>query len=327
MRNRIIAAVVLILAVAIGCAQKGGADKPGEKKLTIAVIPKGTSHVFWQSVHAGAAKAGKELAVKILWDGPATEGERAEQIRIVEDMITRQVDGIVLAPLDDKALVPVIERAQREGILLTIFDSAADTDKYVSFVATDNYRGGVEGAEAMAKILGEKGKIAVVKYSAGSASTTKRENGFIDTIKKKYPNIKIADAQFAGTTVSKATDVAEDILTKNPDLDGIFACNESTAVGTVQAIKARKLTGKIKMVGFDCSPQLQEALKTKVLDALVVQNPFKMGYEGVKTLVDLKNGKTPEKRIDTGVTVVTRDNLDTPEIQALVNPDLDKWLK
>ncbi|MEW6357862.1 MAG: substrate-binding domain-containing protein [Planctomycetota bacterium] len=326
MRNRITLAILAMLVVA-GCGQKGQTDKPGQKKLTIAVIPKGTSHVFWQSVHAGAAKAGKELDVEILWDGPATEGERAEQIRIVEDMITRQVDGIVLAPLDDKSLVPVIERAQKAGIPLTIFDSGAETDQYVSFVATDNYRGGVEGAEAMAKLLNGKGSIAVVKYAPGSASTTQRESGFMETIQKKYPDIKIADAQYAGTTVSKALGVAEDILTKNPSLDGVFACNESTAVGTVQAIKARNLVGKIRMVGFDCSPQLQEALRTKVLDALVVQNPFKMGYEGVKTIVDLKGGKTPPKRIDTGVTVVTRENLDTPEVQALVNPDLDKWLK
>ena len=325
MRNPIIAVVLAMLA--IGCGQRGESGKAREKKPTVAVIPKGTSHVFWQSVHAGAQKAGKELGVEILWDGPATEGERAEQIRIVEDMITRQVDGIVLAPLDDKALVPVIERAQKAGIPLTIFDSAAATDRYVSFVATNNYQGGVEGAKAMGKLLNGTGAIAVVKYSPGSASTAKRENGFMETIKKEYPEITIADAQYAGTTVSKALGVAEDILTKNPKLDGIFACNESTTVGTVQAVKARGLTSKLRMVGFDCSPQLQEALKTKVLDVLVVQNPFKMGYEGVKTIVDVKNGKTPPKSIDTGVTVVTRDNLDTPAIQALVNPDLDKWLR
>jgi len=322
MRKGLIGVVLLTAVLAAGCGRQAGSSK-----LKVAVIPKGTSHVFWQSVHAGAVKAAKEFDVEILWDGPATEGERSEQITIVEDMITRQVDGVVLAPLDDKALVPVIERAKREGVPLTIFDSAAQTDAYVSFVATDNYKGGVEGARAMGKLLKDgKGKIAMVKYSPGSASTTKRENGFADTIKKEFPGIQIVEAQYSGTTVTDSLRVAGDILTKNPNLDGVFACNESTAVGTVQAIKGRGLAGKIKMVGFDCSPQLQTALTEKVLDALVVQNPFKMGYEGVKTIVDLKNGKTPPKRIDTGVTLVTRENLDTPEIQELVNIDLKKWL-
>lgn len=327
MQARLWVILPLVLATAVGCGQKSGPGEPGKKKLTIAVIPKGTSHVFWQSVHAGAAKAAKESDVTILWDGPATEGERAEQIRIVEDMITRRVDGIVLAPLDDQSLVPVIEKAQKAGIPLTIFDSGAKTEAYVSFVATDNYLGGVKAAEEMARLLGGKGDVALVKYAPGSASTTERENGFTETISKKSPDVKIRDAQYAQTTVSTALGVVEDMLTKNPNLAGIFACNESTAVGTVQAIRSRGLVGKIKMVGFDCSPQLQAALKEKALDALVVQNPFKMGYEGVKTILDVKAGKTPPRRIDTGVTVVTRDNLDTPEVQELVNPELDKWLK
>jgi len=308
-----VCAAMLILFAVEGCGKRE------EAALTVAVIPKGTSHVFWQSVHAGAKKAGEEFGIKILWYGPATEGERAEQIRIVEDMITRMVDGIVLAPLDSKALVPVIERAHAAGIPLTIFDSAADTDKYLSFVATDNYLGGVKAAEAMAKILNGKGKVAVVKYSPGHASTTKRENGFMDTIRKKFSGIKIVAEQYGKETVSTALSVAEDILSRNPDLDGIFACNESTAVGTVQALKSHNLAGKVKMVGFDCSPALQEALRSKVLDALVVQNPFKMGYEGVKTIHDAKQGLKVPRRIDTGVTLVTRENIDQPEIQALIN--------
>jgi len=324
----VVVAVAIFLLTAARVEVREGKPAAGSAStMTIAVIPKGTSHVFWQSIHAGARKAGKELGVNILWDGPSTEGERAEQIRIVEDMITRRVDGIVLAPLDDKALVPVIERAKREGIPLTIFDSAARTESYISFVATDNYLGGVKGAETMAKLLGGKGKIAVIKYSPGHASTTKRENGFIETIQKKYPNIKIVAAKYGRTTVSSALSVAEDVLTRNPDLDGIFACNESTSVGTVQALKSHNLAGKVKMVGFDCSPFLQQALREGVVDALVVQNPFKMGYEAVKTIYDFKHGRKVPRRIDTGVTVVTRENIDKPEIQELVNPDIKKWLK
>jgi ribose transport system substrate-binding protein len=311
--------VVILIAVAaafvvIGLVSKG----KGKGNLQIAVIPKGTTHVFWQSIHRGALKAGQESEAEIFWNGPDREGDREKQIQIVEDFITRKVSGIVLAPNDNKALVPVVEKVAASGIPCVIIDSSIETDKYVSFVATDNYQGGVIAAKRMGEILGGSGKVILIKYAPGSASTTNRENGFSDTIAKEFPGIKIVDSKYGLDTVETSLQATEDLLTKNTEVDGLFACNESTAVGALRALQSSGRVGKIKMVGFDAGVLLIEALRNGDIDSLVVQNPYKMGYEGVKTLVENLQGKEVPKRIDTGVKLITRDNIDTPEIQALL---------
>jgi len=255
---------VAILISTGGCGgkktqQAAGGAAAGGKTFRIAVIPKGTSHVYWQSLHAGTAKAAHDLGVQILWNGPATEGQREEQFKIVEDMITRNVDDIVLAPLDNKALVPAIHEAAQAGIPVVIIDSAADTDEYVSFVATDNYAGGAKAAETLGDLLHGKGRVILVRYSPGSASTMKREQGFEDTLKKKFPEMKIVADEYGKTTVATALSAVEDMLAKTPKFEGIFACNESTAVGTLRALTNDKLAGKVRFVGFDTSPTLVDA--------------------------------------------------------------------
>jgi len=315
-----VAASILLM---IGCFGK----KKGEEKV-VAVVPKSQAHIFWQTVHAGAVAAGQDLGVKIRWKAPTTETDYSQQIRIVEDFITQRVDGIVLAPTDRKALVPYILRAGKKGIPVTIFDSGADTEEYVSFVATDNYQGGVMGAERMAEILSGKGKLVVIKVIPGSASTTARENGFRDAIKKNYsPRMEIVDSRYGMSDRAESLRVTEDLLTAHPNLDGIFAANEPGAVGALQAVKARGLAGKIKIVGFDSSEQLLKGVRDGIIDSLVVQDPFNIGYEAVKTIADNLNGKTPPKRIPTRATLITRDNLDLEEIQKLLNPDIEKYLK
>jgi ribose transport system substrate-binding protein len=288
------------------------------KKKVIAVIPKGVSHFFWQTVHAGAEAAGKELGVEIIWKGPSQEINYSDQVNIVEDAINRRVDGIVLAPSHDEALVPVVERAKREGIPVTIFDSGIKTESYISYVSTDNRRGGVVGAERLAEKLGGKGKVAILGVKKGSLSTDEREDGFQETIKQKYPEIQIVQFLYGEADRAKSLDRAMDILTAHPDLDGIFASNESSSVGAVQAIKQKGLVGRVVLVGFDSSPNLIEDLKTGALDSLVLQNPYRMGYEGVKTMVDKLNGQQPPRRIDTGVKLLTKENMDTPEMQQLI---------
>lgn len=288
------------------------------KTRTIAVIPKGVANFFWQSVKAGAEAAGQETGVKIYWKGPANETDTSSQINIVEDAITSRLDGILLAPLHGNSLVPIVERAQREGIPVTIFDSGIGTENYISYVATDNVQGGVMAAERLAEKLGGKGKVAVLGLKAGSVSTDERERGFQDTIKRKFPEIKIVAFQYGEANRAIAIDRATDILTSHPELDGFFASNEPSTVGAAQSIKQKGVAGKIVLVGFDSSPNLIEDLKTGVIDSLVIQNPYRMGYEGVKTLVDKLNGKEPPRRIDTGVKLVTRENLSSPEIQQLL---------
>jgi len=309
---------ISILLIAITLLFAASCNRQSDGKRIITVIPKGVSHFFWQSVHAGADAAAKETGVEIVWKGPAQETDYTAQINIVEDAINQRVSGIVLAPSHNEALVPIVERARREGIPVTIFDSGISTESYVSYVATDNRAGGVIAAERLAEKLGGKGRVAIVGVKAGSVSTDEREQGFQDTIKQKYPGIEIVAFQYGEANAAKSLDRATDILTAHPDVNGMFASNESSTVGAVQAIKQKGLAGKVTLVGFDSSPNLIEDLKAGAIDSLVLQNPFKMGYEGVQTLVSKLNGQEPPRIIDTGVKLLTRENLDSPEMKQLL---------
>jgi ribose transport system substrate-binding protein len=304
-------------AVALSPACKRAGDNT-KKTRTIAVIPKGVSNFFWQGVKTGAEDAGKETGVNIYWKGPSPENDISNQINIVEDAITSRVDAIALAPAHRESLVPVVERASREGIPVTIFDSGIGTDNYVSYVATDNLQGGVMAAERLAAKLGGKGKIATLGLKAGSVSTDERERGFQDTIKQKFPGIQIVAFQYGEGNRAISIDRATDMLTAHPEINGFFSSNEPSTVGAAQAIKQKGAAGKILLVGFDSSPNLIEDLKNGVIDSLIIQNPYRMGYEGVKTLVDKLNGKEPQRRIDTGIKLVTKENLDSAEIQRLI---------
>ena len=231
-------------------------------------------------LHSGAKQAGGELGAKIYWNGPAREGDRDGQISIVEDFITRKIDGVVLAPLDDKALVPIVEQLKSKNIPCVIFDSGIQTKQFVSFVGTDNYNGGVIAARRMADVIGTSGNVLVLKYAAGSASTTLRENGFIDEIKKNHPNIKIVGSKYGLDTVETALQAAEDLLTKHKEVQGFFACNESTTVGVLRAIIGQKRNKEITLVGFDASTPLINGLKNDEIDSLVVQKSFQYGLFG-----------------------------------------------
>ena len=284
----ILVAVVALLFLAPSCKRQSAGGKR-----VIAVIPKGVSHFFWQSVHAGADAAAKELNVEVVWKGPAQETDYTGQINIVEDAINRRVDGICVAPSHREALVPMVERAQREGIPVTIFDSGIGTENYTSYVATDNRQGGRIAAERLAEKLAGKGKIAILGLKAGSVSTDEREEGFQEVIKQKYPGIEIVAFQYGESDRARSLDRAADILTAHSDLNGFFASNEPSTVGVVQAIKQKGMGGKILLVGFDSSPNLIDDLKSGAIDSLVLQNPFKMGYEAVKSMVEKLNGQTP----------------------------------
>ncbi|MCS7048935.1 MAG: substrate-binding domain-containing protein [Verrucomicrobiae bacterium] len=299
-----------------------------QEPTTIAVIPKGTTHEFWKAIHAGARKAAEETGVNIIWKGPLREDNREEQIKVVEDMIVRKVNGIVLAPLDDTALRAPVHDAVRRGIPVVIIDSDLKSDRYVSFVATDNREGGRRGAQRLAEVLGGKGRVVMLRYAEGSASTMNREEGFLEEI-RKHPGIEVVSAnQYGGATTETAYRASENLLApykKDGQLtiDGIFCVNESTTFGMLRALQDGGLAGKVRFVGFDVSPKLLEALQAGQMDGLVVQNPYRMGYLGVKTMVAHLRGEPVEKRIDTGVALVTRENLDTPEIQAVLRPALE----
>jgi ribose transport system substrate-binding protein len=324
-RALLIAAVLGLLA---GCDSKSGSSGPSAPGRTvIAVIPKGTTHEFWKSVHLGALKAAKELDVDIVWKGPLQENDRQGQINEVEAFINRGVTGICLAPLDSKALRKYASSAMAKKIPVVIFDSGLEGDDYVSYVATDNYKGGVLAGEHLSKVLGAKGKVALLRYMEGSESTLQREQGFLDAIAKSKDIEVISSNQYAGATADTALKASENLLSslKTADgglkIDGLFCPNESSAIGMLRALQTAKLAGKVKFVGFDTSERLISALKSGELNGTVLQNPIKMGYLAVKTIVTSLRGGAVEKRVDTGVEIATPENMDTPEMQALLKPE------
>ena len=298
----------------------------GRKTKTIAVVPKGTSHLFWVAVQAGALAAGQKFGVQVLWNGPAQETEYDRQIQIVDSMIARRVDGLAVAAAERKALVQSIDRASSLGIPVTVFDSGVDTDNYMTFLATNNYEAGQMGAREMARLLGAKGQIAIMMHAPGSASTMDRERGFEDLIRTEFPAIQIVARQYGLSDPSKARTAAENILTAHPDISGIFASSEPSSVGTSLALKSRSLAGKIKFVAFDASESMIADLKGGAIDAIVVQDPFRMGYEAVQTLVEKLRGSNPAKRIDLPARVISSADLEKPELQQLLHPDVRKYL-
>ena len=321
MTRRLLFVGLMALALLVGA----GCNRSNKK--VIAVIPKGTSHLFWVSVQAGALSAGAEYGVDIEWNGPQAETDYTRQITILDSYIARKVDGIVLAAGEKKALVAPMERAIAAGIPVTVFDSGLDSDKYMTFLATNNYEGGQIAARTLAKLLNNKGKVALLAHEPGSQSTMDREKGFEDALAKEFPDIKIIATQFGHSDRSKAMSAAENILTAHPDLDGIFASSEPSSVGSALAIKSRNVAGKVKLVAFDSSEGMIEDMKAGVINAMVVQDPFRMGHDAVKTIVDKLNGQTPPKRIDLSARVVTKDDLEKPEIKELLHPNVEKYLK
>jgi ribose transport system substrate-binding protein len=305
-----------------------------EKNYTVAVIPKGTSHEFWKSIHAGAEKARQELEsqgtkVNIIWKGPIREDDRDQQIQVVENFTVRRVSGIVLAPLDFQALVAPVERALQAKIPVVIIDSGLKSDKPISYVATDNFRGGQLAAEHLGKLLNGKGKAIMLRYMVGSASTEGREAGFMDVMKRQFPNIELVSTdQYSGATRDSAYQAAQNLLGRFKEVDAVFAPCEPVTIGMMLALKdAGKLGGKIKLVGFDAGEQSVEGMKHGDVQGLVIQNPVKMGYLGVLTIVNYLQGKKVEKVVDTGVQLATPDNMDKPEIKELLHPPLEKYLK
>jgi ribose transport system substrate-binding protein len=326
------ARTILLLTLAVGLSLAGCSRKAtprDDERLTIAVIPKGTIHEFWKTVHAGAEMAGRELNVEILWKGSLQEDDREAQIGVVENIITRNVDGIVLAPLDDAALRRPVDEAMRGGIPVVIFDSGLQGQNYISYVATDNFKAGQLAGEYMAKLLDGKGKVAVLRYAEGSHSTTRREDGFLAAIKAFAGIEVVASNQYAGVSTEGALKAAENLLarfggtTGSLQIDGIFCATEPTTLGILRALQNAGYAGKIRFVGFDSSDMMIAALRAGQLDGFVVQNPLQIGYLGVKTLVQHLRGEQVPRRIDTGSILVTKQNLDDPGIQELLNPDLD----
>ncbi len=307
----------------LGCDK--GADAPAPKdeahRIRLAVIPKGTTHFHWKSVEAGARAAAQELGVEILWKGPLKENDRAQQIAIVEQFVSEGVDGLAIAPLDDVALVRPVRAAMAKKIPVVVFDSGLKGEvgkDWVSYVATNNKLGGVMAGEELARVMGGKGKAMLLRYMEGSASTVEREAGFLEAL-AKHPEITLLSSnRYLGATAAEAQTNAMNMIDQIKEADGVFASNESATFGLLLALRQNGLAGKIKLVGFDTSDPLLDALRKGELLATVAQNPRKMGAELVKALVDSINGKPVAESIDSGAMLVTPANLDSPEVKMLL---------
>jgi ribose transport system substrate-binding protein len=328
--------LLMCLALAAAGCQRAPAD------YRIAVIPKGMTHEFWQSIHRGAVRAAEDLRtsdnvdVEVIWDGPLRERDALAQIRIVDRRVSTRVDGIVLAPQHSQTMVAPVRRAVEQGIPVVVIDSGLERpDLTVKYVATDNRNGGRLAAKRLLKTLREEGKTAprvvLFRYAVGSESTEQRENGFLDVIRES-PATLVSDDKYAGATKDSAMREASPLLNQfrdadgNPTIDGIFCCNESSAAGMLDSLRSLRLERKVKLVGFDAGEPLMHAVAEGTIDALILQDPYRMGYLGTWTVVQHLRGyevvSAPDPHyLSTGEFVITKENVHTEKTLGLYDQE------
>ena len=295
----------------------------GGGRKVIGVIPKSVGDLFFAAVHAGVRRAAREFGVEIVWNGPKDETDHGRQIQIVDSMVAQRVTAIAISATDERALRAPVERAIAAGIPVTVFDSGVEAEGYVTFVATDNYGAGCTAARRVAELIGKKGRVAMVMHKPGGTSTMLREEGFQKTMAAEFPEVSIAARQYGMADRAKARGVAENILTGNPDIMALFASSEASSLGAIQALQSRGLSGKIRLITFDTSVAHVAALTGGTIDVMMVQDSARIGYEAVRSLTEKLAGRTPQRRMDLPVRLVTRDMLGQTEIQELISPKLE----
>ena len=293
---------------------------------TIPIIVKDTTSGFWQIVLAGARKAGKDLGVKVPELGAQSESDINGQISILENAVSEKPAAIVIAPTQFKALGKPIDEAAKKCIIIGI-DSAADSKAFTSFLQTDNVQGGRAGADALATAIQAQygkpeGEVALITSLPGVGSAEQRAKGFKEEIAIKYPGLKLVADKVADGMATTALNIMTDLITANPNLRGVFASNLIMAQGAGQAIAENQLANKIKLVGFDSDDKLVKLLKDGTIAALIVQDPYGMGYEGVKTALAASKGEKVPAAVDTGVNTITKENMDSARSQELLNPKI-----
>ncbi len=325
--RRLVLFALIPFAWGCGSSSSDESGEAGTEPLEIAVVPKGTTHEFWKAIHAGAEKAAAEFDVEVIWQGPQKEDDRQLQIQVLQNLISRGVDAIVLAPLDSRSMARPVEAAVARGIPVVVIDSGLESDAQSSFIASNNYDGGRIGGQYLAEQLGGQGKVVLLRYQEGSASTTNRERGFLDALNEYAPDAELlVDNMYAGATMALALQVSQNILNRFPEIDAIFTPNESATQGMLRALETAGRAGDVTLVGFDVNSILLDAMRDGTLHGLVVQDPVGMGYEGVKAAVSIVQGEAVPERMDTRTILVTPDNIDDAEIQELLHPDFDRWL-
>lgn len=318
-----LSALIIALAACAACRASDNGRGADRGPLKIAVIPMGTTHEFWKAVHAGALTAARELGVEIVWKGPLKEDDRNEQIQVVETLAGAGVDALVLSSLDDRALLRPVADARRTGIPTVIFNSALQGDEHVAFISTDNFQGGAMAARALGQLAAGRGRLVLMRLKEGVEGTTKREEGFLSTLRAEFPAITVlSDNQYAGTSTEMAYQTMENLLSRFTGVDAVFTPNESTTFGALRALQDHGLAGKVIHVGFDASAKLIEALEKREIRGLVLQDPFAMGYLSLKTAVAYLRGEPFEKTVATALVLATPENMNEPAVRRLLRPDL-----
>ncbi len=320
MNRRAITALVgaMVIAVAAaGCSKSDAGANNGNKKLYIALVSKGFRHQFWQSVKAGAEQAGKDFNVTVTFEGAQEEGNVEQQIQLLQTVLNKHPDAVGFAAIDSQAAGPLMEQAKNDKIPVIAFDSGVDSDVPVTTAATNNLAAAAEAAKHMAELVGHEGKIAMIVHDQTSVTGVQRRDGFKDYMAKNEPNIKIVDIQYSGDPL-KATDLAKAIIAANPDLKGMYGSNEGAAIGVVHAVQELGITGKLKVVGFDSGKDQIDAINSGLMAGAITQNPYGIGYETVKAAVQVIQGKTVAKTIDTGYYWYDKTNIADPKIAAVL---------
>src|SRR5215210_2207960 len=330
------ASLALVAAVACGAqvrdsggggeSQGGGGGEGKNAPLQLAVVPKAVGFDFWEQVRLGAECAAQKASgqVDVQWDGVTAETDVNGQVNLLQNFITQGVDGMVYAATDAKVLSKVTQSAKQQGVTVVNIDSGTDPQPPdVPVFATDNVAAAEKVPDLIAKELGEEGgEVAFIPFQQGTLTNEQREEGFKKGL-KQHPELELVAEQSSQSDYNKALQVTEDILTANPDLDGIFAANEPGVLGAAEAVRQAGKAGDIVIVGWDASPEEIQGVEDGVISALVVQNPFKMGYDGTNAAVKIvREGATVESQ-DTGATIVTKDNLEDEKVKSVLNPSCE----
>jgi ribose transport system substrate-binding protein len=332
MSRRILAAMAAAALIAVpacgeiresgGGGGGGGEATKKEGPIRIAVVPKAVGFDFWETVREGAeCAASKSKDVKVSWDGVTAESDVTGQITLLQNFITQGVDGLVFAATDAKALNEVTKQARSKNIPVANIDSGTDPrPPDVPLFATDNVAGAEKIVDVMAEELGpEGGKVALVAFNPGSQTNNERTEGFKKGL-KKHPELELVAEQNSQSDFNKALNITQDILTANRDLKAVFGSAEPSALGAAAAVRRAGKKGEVKVYGWDAAPDELKAVREGAIEALIVQNPFNMGYKGVSAVIKMVREGAPAKSEDTGGSLVTRENLREPEIKAVLEP-------
>lgn len=323
--NRIMLALVtvlLLLATAGNIFAAGAKESSGQAATsgsnTIVFIPKSTDVTYWLFLRKGAADKAKELGYKLDYQGVARESDVAGQVNLVRNVAATKPAGILLAATDATALVDPVKEAMASGVPVVMVDSGVNQDVAVASITTDNYGGAKASGDLLAKLIGGMGKVINLGITAGSETGNQRDKGFTDAM-KAFPSIKVLPTQWTGAEAAVALNDTNDLLTANPDVNGIYSAAAPMGVGAAQALKARNLQGKVKLITFDPSPEVIPLFKDGTIQAIIAQDPYQMGYRGVDTIDRYRKGESiANKSIQIPVQVITPDNFNTPEMQKLI---------